>query len=458
MADPVVARPGSIPAMSAVEIRDRIAAGELSACEVTEACLDRISQAEPTIRAWAWLDPDYARVQARALDARRAAGKPLGALHGVPVGLKDIIDTQDIPTEYGCAITAGHVPDADAAVVERLKSAGAVILGKTVTTELAFMHPGPTRNPANPEHTPGGSSSGSAAAVAAGMVPLAVGTQTGGSVIRPAAYCGIVGYKPSFGMIPRRGVLTQSPALDTVGVFAQDIAGAALIVDVLAGYDPGDRATRPAPAPRLLEFLNGRDLHPARLAFVDLPGVPPAEAGVVSLLGGRLAAQLGARMERQALPKAFDQVAELRECINFVEMARHYAELEEKGAEALSEPTRKAMRAGKRALATDYLRALESIDALNESLRTLFGAFDAIVSQATDGPAPKGLQSTGTAICNGVWTLCGTPTLTVPLPASMRGELPKGVQITTPRGEDARLLGIGARVASALSSPATEGC
>ncbi|NKX42640.1 amidase, partial [Rhodobacteraceae bacterium R_SAG2] len=213
-------------ALGVVELRDRLATGALDALALVESYIARIEAREGVVGAWAWFDPEFARAQARTLDSYRRAGRPLGRLHGLPVGLKDVIDTRSIPTENGAAQDKARVPLRDAFIVERLKSEGAIIMGKTVTTELAFMHPNKTTNPHNPDHTPGGSSQGSAAAVADGMVPLAIGTQTGGSVIRPASFCGVTGFKPTFGAIPRRGVLTQSPSLDTIGVFASDPAGA----------------------------------------------------------------------------------------------------------------------------------------------------------------------------------------------------------------------------------------
>ena len=265
--------------LGAVALRDRLAAGALKAADLAEAAIARIEATEPEIRAWAWFDPEFVRAQAKALDAHRATGRPIGPLHGLPVGLKDIIDTARIPTENGTALDAGRVPREDAFVVARLKAAGALILGKTATTELAFFAPAPTRNPANPAHTPGGSSAGSAAAVAAGQTPLAVGTQTAGSVIRPAAFCGVVGFKPSFGAVPRTGILAQSPSLDTVGVFARSVPDAALLAETLYGHDPRDRATAPAPPPRLLDIATAR---------------PPLAAG----LRLRPAARLGRRRSR----------------------------------------------------------------------------------------------------------------------------------------------------------------
>lgn len=217
----------------ALALRDMLRSGQISALELTNACLERIARRDATVRAWVWIDPDHARAQARRLDDLRASGAPLGALHGLPVGLKDVIDTAGIPTQNGCPMDSGRVPDADAFVVARLRAEGAVIMGKTVTTELAYMQARDTTNPHNPAHTPGGSSSGSAAAVADGHVPLAIGTQTGGSVIRPASYCGVTAIKPSFGALPRTGVLMQSHTLDTLGVFGRAPLDVALVADVL---------------------------------------------------------------------------------------------------------------------------------------------------------------------------------------------------------------------------------
>ena len=219
--------------------------GSINSVELIEACLARIRAAEPAVQAWQYLDPEYALAQARARDLDRQEGRPTGALHGVPVGIKDIIDTADMPTEDGTVLHTGRTPDRDASVVSMLRAAGAVIMGKTVTTECATYTPGKTRNPHNAEHTPGGSSSGSAAAVAAGMVPLALGSQTNGSVIRPAAFCGVYGFKPTHGLISRHGILKLSPALDQVGVFARTLEDVALLAEQLTGYDERDPDTRP---------------------------------------------------------------------------------------------------------------------------------------------------------------------------------------------------------------------
>jgi Asp-tRNA(Asn)/Glu-tRNA(Gln) amidotransferase A subunit family amidase len=423
--------------LDACALRERLASGAIKAVELVEACIARIEAREPEVQAWAWFDPDFARHQAKALDAHRQAGRPVGPLHGLPVALKDIIDTAKIPTENGCALDQGRVPIKDAAVVERLKAAGAVIMGKTVTTELAFMQAGKTRNPHNLAHTPGGSSSGSAAAVADGMVPLAVGTQTGGSVIRPASYCGVTGYKPSFGAIPRTGVLMQSPTLDTVGVFARTPADAALLTQVLMGYDAGDRATSPQPVPDLLGVAQSKPPVKPVFAFVKPPGWAEADPQLHAAFA-EMAEALGDQVFEVELPKAFAEAAEVRERINFAEMARYYYRYS-KQIDALGPRTQEALTKGNAILARDYLAALDWPDVLYAGLDEIFERCDAILCPAATGPAPEGLEFTGSAIFNGLWTLTGVPAVTVPAFTSENG-LPMGVQLVATRGQDARLL------------------
>ena len=436
-ADPSQKR-AAVLALSAVELRDRLARGALRAVELVEACLERIAAAEPQVQAWVWLDGEHAMKQASALDALRASGRPIGPLHGLPVGIKDIIDTRGMPTANGTPLDEGRTPTADAFLVERLKAAGAIIMGKTVTTELAFLHPGKTRNPRDPAHTPGGSSSGSAAAVASGMVPLAIGTQTGGSVIRPAAYCGIVGFKPTFGAIPRTGILQQSPSLDTVGVFARSLEDAALVAEVLFGHHPGDRATQPAAAPRLLEIASSAPPVIPTFAFVRPPGWETADEQTRLALR-ELTGLLGEHCFEAPLPNAFGEAAAIRERINFAEMAKCYFSFERRGADRLSPVLSAAMQTGKAVAARDYIAALDWPDVLHGGLSEIFERCDAIITPATPGPAPAGLESTGSPIFNGLWTLCGTPAVTVPLLEADNG-LPMGVQLIGRRGDDARLL------------------
>ncbi len=439
--------------LTARELRDRMAAGSLQSVDLVKACLDRIAALEPSVQAWAWLEGEHAMKQAQALDALRRSGRPIGPLHGLPVALKDVIDTAKIPTENGTALDAGRVPSSDAWITARLKAAGAIVIGKTVTAELAFLHPGKTRNPHDPERTPGGSSQGSAAAVAAGMVPLAVGTQTGGSVIRPAAFCGTVGFKPSFGAIPRTGVLSQSPSLDTIGVFARTVEDAALLAEVLFGHDPADTATTPTPPQRLhATTMTAPPVRPM-LAFLRPPGWDRADPQTHAAMQ-ELTAALGENCFEAALPNAFDEAAEIRERINLAELAKSYYGYEKRGRDSLSEPLRAALDRGKAITARDYIAALDWADVLYAGLDEIFERCDAILTPAALGPAPAGLGGTGDAIFNGLWTLCRTPAVTVPLLQSDTG-LPMGVQLVGRRGDDARLLRT-ARWLEALTEETTE--
>ncbi|MGI3212437.1 amidase [Roseovarius tibetensis] len=423
--------------LDACTLRDRLARGAISALDAVEASIARIEAREPEVRAWIWFDPDFARYQAKALDAHRQAGRAIGPLHGLPVALKDIIDTAKIPTENGCAMDSGRVPVRDAAIVDRLKAAGAIIIGKTVTTELAFMQAGATCNPHNLAHSPGGSSSGSAAAVADGMVPLAVGTQTGGSVIRPASFCGITGYKPTFGAIPRTGVLMQSPTLDTVGVFARTPADAAMLAQVLFGHDADDPATSPEPAPRLHEVTTSQPLVKPVFAFVKPPGWDDADPQLHAAFE-ELCDALGDQVFEVSLPTAFTEAAAIRERINVAEMARHYYRYG-KQMDALGPRTQEALTKGKAIYARDYLAALDWPKVLYAGLSEIFERCDAVLCPAATGPAPEGLEFTGDSIFNGLWTLTGVPAVTVPVFTSENG-LPMGVQMVAARGDDARLL------------------
>lgn len=422
----------------AAELRDRLASGALGAVDLVEACLARIAARENEVQAWVWLDADHARDQAKVLDRHRESGGALGPLHGLPVGLKDIIDTAGIPTENGCALDRGRVPVRDAFVVERLKAAGAIVMGKTVTTELAYMHPSKTRNPHNPAHTPGGSSSGSAAAVAAGMVPLAVGTQTGGSVIRPAAFCGVTGFKPTFGAIPRRGVLNQSHSLDTLGVFAADPRSAALLAEALFGQDGADPATRLRPHPRLFDTALERPPVPPTFAFVRPPGWDHADGRMKEALAD-VVFGLGDQVFEIELPRAFETAAAARLRINLAEMAHHFHRYGRDGGDLLGPETLAALAEGSAIPARDYLAALDLKPVLNAALSDILERCDAILCPAAPGPAPEGLGSTGNPIFNGVWTFCGTPAVTIPIRKAGNG-LPMGVQLVGRIDDDARLL------------------
>jgi Asp-tRNA(Asn)/Glu-tRNA(Gln) amidotransferase A subunit family amidase len=424
-------------ALGAVELRERLKAGSVRATELTNACLKRIAGMDPQIQAFEWHDPAYAIRQAEAADAYRATGRPLGALHGLPVALKDIIDTAGIPTQNGTPIDAGRTPSRDAHIVQRLKSAGAIIIGKTVTTELAFLFAGKTRNPANTAHTPGGSSSGSAAAVAAGMVPLAIGTQTGGSVIRPAAFCGVTGFLPTTGSIGRTGITPQSPTLDRVGVFARSPQDAALLAEELFGHDPLDKATALQPHPRLLETAQSSPPVKPQFAFVRTPYWAEADPRCQAAME-ELAAALGEQCFEAELPEPFAQARAIRERINYAEMSKCYHHYLGKAPDSLSPKLRSTLKAGTLIAAHDYIAALDWPDYLYSGLSEIFQRCDAIITPAAPGPAPAGLESTGDSVFNAIWTLCGTPAVTIPVFES--DGLPMGVQLVGPRAGDGRLL------------------
>jgi Asp-tRNA(Asn)/Glu-tRNA(Gln) amidotransferase A subunit family amidase len=423
--------------LSATDAARAIADGAITAEQLLEACLERVREADPQVQAWAHLDPEHARAQARARDEERREGRAVGALHGVPVGIKDIIDTHDLPTEDGTPLHAGRTPDRDATVVARLRAAGAVIMGKTVTTELAYYHPGKTRNPHNPEHTPGGSSSGSAAAVAAGMVPLALGSQTNGSVIRPAAFCGVYGFKPTHGLIPRGGILRLSRALDQVGFFARSLEDVALLAEQLAGADDLDPDTRPRARPRFVATAAEEPPLEPRLAFVRGPAWERVEKQTAQAFE-ELCDSLGGAVRPLDVPLPAEVLA-WHGTLMAAEMAASLDAEWERGREQLSEPLRALLERGRAVPALEYQRALARIPLLNAQFAEVFDRVDAILTPSAPGTAPKGLGSTGDPSFCSLWTLCGMPALNLPL---MQGEngLPLGVQLVGRRESDARLL------------------
>jgi len=452
---PVRPVPADLAELSALDIRDAVAAGSVTARAATEACLSRVAAREQDIGAFAFLDPALPRAAADAVDAACALGRPAGALAGVPVGIKDIIDTADMPTENGTPLDAGRRPMRDAAVVERLRAAGAVILGKTVTTELGAMHPLGTRNPHDPARTPGGSSSGSAAAVAAGMVALALGTQTNGSVIRPAAFCGVVGYKPGFGLIPRTGVLPQAPPLDTVGVFARSLADAALAAEVLIGPDPGDTDAAAGPPPRLLAAVRSGSASTPSFAFVRSPAWGLAEDSTKEAFAA-LAASLGSACREEVLPAACARGWAAQRAINLAGIGRHYRAYAERGAAVLSPFMRMAIADGLKVTAADYFAALDLRAALRTALAPLFERFDAILTPAAPGAAPRGLGSTGNPAFCSLWSLTGLPAVSLPLLAAPDG-LPLGVQLVGRPGGDAGLLAAARWLTDAVGRPPIRG-
>jgi Asp-tRNA(Asn)/Glu-tRNA(Gln) amidotransferase A subunit family amidase len=425
-----------ITALTAVEAASEIARGAISAEDYTRACLERIAAVESEVHAFVHLDPEHALAQARALDRRKASGERTGPLHGIPVGIKDIFDTADYPTECGSPIFAGRRPDADSAAVRKLREAGAVIIGKTVTTEFAYFHPGKTRNPRDLKRTPGGSSSGSAAAVAAGMVPLAIGSQTNGSMIRPAAFCGVFGIKPSHGLISRAGALTLSRKLDHVGAFARSVDDLALILDVLAGQDAADPDSRPYATPSFrVGAAEEPPISPA-FALVRTPMWEKADAEARDALEG-LARDLRAR--EIDLPDQYRDAWSALRAIMAVDMAHNLGAFVDTGGE-VSKTFRALIEEGRKVTATQYLAALRDAERYAEGMIGIFEQFaDAVITLSAKGVAPPGIEATGDPVFCSLWTLVGFPSLNLPLLANTDG-LPIGVQLVGAPGRDERLL------------------
>ena len=411
-------------------------AGTLTARQLVESCLARIRAREDAVGAWAFLDPALALDQADAADGRRTAGAA-GPLNGLPVGIKDIIDTVDQPTECGSRLLAGRRPDADATLVRLLREAGAIIMGKCVTTEFALSAPGKTRNPHDPERTPGGSSSGSAAAVADFMVPIAIGSQTGGSMLRPASYNGIYGLKPTFGTISRAGMSPLSRRLDHPGIYARAPEDIALVAPVVMRRDPADPDMRgharfgdPVPVPSA----------PPRLAFVRGPAWPRGDADMQAAIEGLVRRLDGAAAEAD-LPAAFGQALDCQAAIMNGAVAGSLGHYYDRGKDRLDPITRGRIEKGLPVTARAYLEAIDLAEGMQAALAGFFRDFDAILTPAAPGQAPRNLGTTGDAVFNGYWTMMGVPAISLPLLKGADG-MPIGVQLVCPWGEDAKLIAL----------------
>jgi Asp-tRNA(Asn)/Glu-tRNA(Gln) amidotransferase A subunit family amidase len=408
--------------------------GDITSEALVGACLKQVERRDRDIGAWAHLDPAQALQQARAADHARAAGAAMGPLHGVPIGIKDIIDTADQPTRCGSPFFEGHRPERDAACVAALRAAGAVIIGKTVTTELATLTPSTVRNPLLPGHTPGGSSAGSAAAVAACMIPAGLGTQTAGSVLRPASYCGLYGFKPTLGLVSRTGVLMQSHTLDTVGLLTRSLDDVALLTDVMGGHDPSDEVSWPRAPLRLAEAVEEQPAVPPRLAFVRTPWEAAGPAMQEAMTG--LADGLGTTCVSLDIDVVSRAIAWQR-TIQAAENAYYYGPLLDRAPDRLGTELRAQLVAGCAVSVRAYQEAVLSRETAYAEVLAALRGFDAILAPAAPGPAPAGL-ATGDPVFNRAWTYLGMPTLTLPLLAD-HGK-PMGVQLVGRRREDGALL------------------
>jgi amidase len=424
---------GRLNELSASEAAQLIAAGEITSEALVEACLARIAEREPVLKAWSFIDPAQALRQARACDSRPKRGP----LHGIPVAVKDVIDTADMPTDMGSPIYKNNRPVADAAVVAQVRAAGGIILGKTVTAEFAGVAPGPTVNPYNPAHTPGGSSSGSGAAVADFMVPLAFGTQTGGSIQRPASYCGVMGYKPTYGIVSRTGLKFAAESLDTIGALARSVDDLALLAGVLVNRAP-ESGAMPAAPPRVglcRTYLWPKAMPESQIALENA------------------AARLGDAVIREInLPADFSALTEGREIINNYERARSMAHEWRHHREQLSPQLAKTIQLGLETPFQRYADTLRMAESCRALLPAVFADVDVLLAPAATGEAPPGLHWTGDSTFQGLWTLLHVPTISLPTHRGPNG-LPVGVQLIAPRYGDKHLFQIARWVWERLGAP-----
>ncbi|WP_370399155.1 amidase [Sulfitobacter sp. JB4-11] len=424
--------------LTATEAQRAIASGRLSSVELVKSCLAQIKATDEAIKAWVFLDPDAALAQAAECDRIRKAGLATGPLHGIPVGLKDIIDTAKMPTQRGTPIFANRQTDHVARVVERLREAGAVIMGKTVTTELAFVHANETRNPHNTDHSPGGSSSGSAAAVAANHVPLAIGTQTNGSVIRPASFCGTFGFKPTRGVISRSGILQTSVSLDQVGCFGRSLADVALLTDAIGGYDQHDPASFARPRPDMRAGAAADVPVTPEFVWFDLPFNDRLSADARDGMEAVLEI-LGPQVTRMEPADTLSNLVAVQARIHEYEIAQHQAEVFDRYWDQISETLKPVITRARQITKAEYEDALAVKSSAEAFFANFFLDYDAIIAPSAAGEAPKFGHGTGDPIFCTLWTLAGLPCVSLPLLIG-GNELPIGVQLIGPAEKDDRLL------------------
>ena len=423
--------------------------GRATVQDYIASCSERIAALEPRVQAWEWFDPSRAMAEAEERAGGILQDLPL---FGIPVGVKDIIATRGIPTRYGSRIYATNVPTHSAWIVRRLEALGGLVMGKTVTTEFAYRQPGKTRNPWNTAHTPGGSSSGSAAAVASGFVPIAIGTQTLGSVIRPAAFCGVVGYKPTIGAISRTGIHPFSSTLDTVGVFARSVADAAWFGACLMGTDPRDEATLGKPPEKTLRVPLEPLAAPPRLAVVRTPKWSLASDAQKQDFDSSLAKlqAAGASIREVNLPKLFDNAWDNVMTIMAHDAVKSFASIESRHRIRLSPHLIELIDRGHRVTPDQYARARARRDEYRRWLDGVFGKNDAIVTIPATGEAPEGLSNTGDATFCSLWTQAGMPAVNVPCGLGPRN-LPLGFQVVGRYREDESALKVAAWVESVFA-------
>ena len=426
--------------LSANELAAQLREGEISSVEACSQYIERIGKFEKDVKAWSHFNKKLLLEKAAEADEHRISGKPLGVLHGLPVAVKDIIGTLDMPTECGTTIRKKMTASQDSEVVNLLKVAGAIIMGKTETTELAYFHPGKTTNPHDYKRTPGGSSSGSAAAVAAHMAPLSIGSQTNGSTIRPASYCGVVGYKPSYGLISRYGILKQSDKLDQVGLFGKCVEDVALLARVLIKKDLFDPATIHYSAEDMMDVCRKGPLFDPKFIFyktknwknIDKESQKSFEIFIKTFKKN---------IEVFDTPSYFDDIPKYHKIIHETDMANNFQLYYKKYKKKLSKEMVSAIERGLKNSATEYAEAIDFMKRSYDSYKEVFEDYHGVLTPASSGVAPKGLGNTGSPEFSTVWTYLGLPSISLPL-LTGKNDLPLGIQFIGDKHDDLRFLGV----------------
>ena len=422
------------------ELVSKIKDSQLTSVEICKRYIERVNEFEKDVKAWAHLNKKLLLEKAAEADEYRRSGKPTGPLHGIPVAVKDIIGTLDMPTECGTVIRKGKSYSQNAEIIDLLLSAGAIVMGKTATSELAYLGPSKTTNPHDHTRTPGGSSSGSAASVASFMAPLSIGSQTGGSVIRPASYCGVVGYKPTYGLISRNGVLKTSEKLDHIGVFGRSVEDVALLAKVLIKKDNYDNATVHYSTENMLDEVKKGPLFEPKFIFyktdhwkiIEKRSREAFEYFIKSFKNN---------IEVFDTPSYFKDIHKYHQIIHETDLANNFALYYQKYKKKLSKYMQDAITKGNKHSAKEYAEAIDFMKRSYESYQEVFEDYHGVLSPSSPGVAPKGLKSTGTAEFNKVWSYLGTPCISLPV-LQGEGNLPLGVQLIGARFDDHRFLGI----------------
>tara|TARA_A100000164_G_scaffold365346_1_gene384828 strand:- start:400 stop:1731 length:1332 start_codon:yes stop_codon:yes gene_type:complete len=424
--------------LSALELSNLLSKGDITADELAKSYLKRIEKFEKDIKAWAFFDANFLLKKASECDNLKNIGRPLGPLHGLPIAIKDIFGTDEMPTECGTVLRKKKYSKGDSTVVSLLKSSGAYVMGKTVTTEFAYFDPGKTTNPHDYNRTPGGSSSGSAAAVASFMTPVALGSQTNGSIIRPASYCGVIGYKPSYGLISRNGVLRQSFLLDHVGIFSRTVDDLAFISQEIIKRDTEDRSTVSFASGNFLNIAKEDPPFDPRFIFFKTDMWKNLDKETIKIFEKFIKEQ-GSNVEIHDTPSYFKDIMKYHKIIHETDMAYAFSDYYKNSKNKLGKELVKAIERGQNYKSRDYVEAVENRDYFYKIFSEVFNDYHGILTPASSGVAPKGLKSTGSPEFSTIWTFLGMPSISLPL-LSGSNNLPLGVQLVGEKFDDARLM------------------